>query len=65
MLHGTTFLVKTRGSKGSPPDLSVTNFRCHEWPAQWAEIMGQEDIDYFPEFLVKLKQKIHFRYMMQ
>ena len=23
-------LHKTRGSKGSPPDFSVTNFRCHE-----------------------------------
>ena len=34
--EGTVMLkftfVQIRGSKGSPPDLSVTNFRCHEWP---------------------------------
>ena len=25
-------ILSDRGSKGRPPDFSVTNFRCHEWP---------------------------------
>ena len=32
--------IKGRGSKGSPPEFSVTNFRSHEWPggSNWQNI---------------------------
>ena len=31
--------------------------------AQWAEIIGQEEIDNFPEFYGKIETKIHFRHI--